>query len=535
MDDPGIRSTGWIVIPPEFTGGTIALQISNTTVEGALLELAHRPQIGPADPVLSHLVQAYDWVDVLRTEVESAQERDIIAQGQANHIFKRTDTILSRIKNAFDNRTSPRTADEKILTSIEGALRSTTQLNDWVDRQEHVGKLNDDVVNNLQSPINDAHVALSSSLSQLLNIEMDVDVYGDEITTGQTNQVKVTLANNSDFQMRDADMSLNVPDSWTVTEGTTTVGRISSGGQFVAEFDVMVPLETPVSKYENSGIAGNIVGDDRIDLGSNVSYSLRGAPVQQKSATQVSTESLVDIVSTSVEPDPVEAGNTATLRVVLQNGYNEQVSGKITAEGPENWDWEVSSRPFNLGANEERSLLFDVAVPRSSGTDAILTATATLTGGQLIDTSRASVEVNQPVVSSWEFEETKGGWYGSSNAETTLSDGSLIVDPTGENPRIQINDIQLDISDPRRIELTMTSSAPEGGRGKFFWRVPEMDSFWSSSRGESYYLGESGAENTYEVTIPGENTTVTNIRLDLLRDSGGSVGETFEIESIRIY
>ena len=281
--------------------------------------------------------------------------------------------------------------------------------------------------------------------------------------------------------------------------------------------EVMV-TNTPSNEIEGRDNPSGLLGPVEVRPQREVTLGLReGTEVR-------SIDLAVEPRSASVLP-----GRPVTFTAVVDGIAPANLEASLTTSAPDGWKVDPASADISVPSNgaEVRTTVDVTMTPPADAPEGSTTVDFRLTGTDGRTVSRTAKVTVANAYAAWEFD-TDGdteGWSGENQIEDlTASDGKLRFRSVGGDPYLVGPKMSVPVADGVAVEMTMSASV--GGSGQLFWAT-EGGGFGEAHSGR--FTVEPGNQRTYRVEIPGEATSLTQLRLDPLTSTGD-----IAIDSVRI-
>lgn len=241
--------------------------------------------------------------------------------------------------------------------------------------------------------------------------------------------------------------------------------------------------------------------------------------------TQVtSTDLAVEPSSVSVTP-----GGTVRFTTTVTGIAPGDLTATLRTSTPDGWSAAPAvaqvSEPSS-GTQVRTSVDVEVTPPDDAAEGAHeVTFTLDGPGGRSVVRS-AEVKVVQSYA-AWEFESAGDteGWIGANHIEgLEASDGAPRFSSVGGDPYLVGPQVSVPLGDGAVVEVVMSSTT--GGGGQVFWAT--TDGGFAEARSGRFVV-EAGGTRTYQVPVPRQDASLTQLRLDPLAGTG-----EFVVEAIRV-
>ncbi|WP_254533316.1 alpha-L-rhamnosidase [Natrinema gelatinilyticum] len=513
------NTTATVYVPAEYTDAVTENGDALTDATGvtfdrmedgyAVLSVGSGTYTLLSDPVRGGTGFANRVAKRTQQSVDNLQASGKLSDAQAHHL----DTNLANLVEQTANALSAREITDRTHTIqyVQNALTTVNSLRDWVASKRAAGSLTADTASVLTDDLIAIDAALSHASTSVLDVDATATLQQSALVAGGRGTVDLTLLNEGAGQLYDARVDVNVPEEWTVTPTTTTHSKaIPVDESFTATFDVDVPLSQARTKVPIMGTA---------------TYRHRGGVAEIPVETIAKVGSPVTIER--VTAPPAAAGDQTTLSVMLANTADETVTGDLSVTLPDGWTVDRGTKHYSVPAESETTVTFTVTAPEDAehGVQAALTATY---GDNFADSASTGIFLGP--VASWEFD-TAGdpeGWEPWNDiTDFTVTDGTLSYRSTGGDPYMgQTDPLSIDAPNGLSIQIRMKTSVNSGGQ--VFWTTADAP-VWSEGKSKTFDV-TGGEWQTYTIDMPPQDSSVTGLRLDAVRETA-----TIEIDYIRVY
>ncbi|MFI6962209.1 family 78 glycoside hydrolase catalytic domain [Streptomyces sp. NPDC050255] len=331
-------------------GGTPIGEVDGVTyVEQAdgdvVLEVGSGKYAFAVDPVLGDLGSARAQAASFSDDVDALQVRGLGTIAK-RHLQVRTGLMRADLAAAW--RLRGQGVDERLTAAAaHRVLAGAADLDRWTRTYAERGTIDRTAAGALRDSLAGIERSLSRASSRLVGAVATLAVPAGEILPGDVVRVKVVLNNAGKRPLAGVDSSLRAPAGWTVKSAGPHEPTAGAGGTIEHAYDVTVAEDAVASTA---------------DLTGSVSYRYGGGSATLPLSAGLLVAPGVAIGSVSTSPDPVGAGEEATVSTVLTNRTDVAQSGKLTLGLPDGWST-TDPVAYHLDPGEETTVEAAVTVP----------------------------------------------------------------------------------------------------------------------------------------------------------------------------
>ncbi len=273
------------------------------------------------DPVLGDIGAAGAKADAFAEQVDGLDVAAPHGHNLQRHLEVKTSELDREVTAAWEARLGD-ADDVTTATAVHRALATVADLDRRVEAGLVRGDLDAEQAEALRGRLAAIERLLSSASVELAGVVASVEVPAEEILPGDVVRVDVTIESAGDRPLSGVASSLTGPNGWSVEPAGEHDAAVAAGGSTTHAYDVAVPADAEAST---------------VDLTGEVSYERAGGAASLPVSAELMVAPGVAIESVTASPDPVGAGQEATLSTVLTNRTDVEQTGALTLDLPDGW------------------------------------------------------------------------------------------------------------------------------------------------------------------------------------------------------
>jgi hypothetical protein len=311
-----------------------------------VLEVGSGTYAFAVDDVLGDLGAAGANTDAFAGQVAALDVEGPRGRNLQRHLGVKAEELEREISVAWEARLGD-AEDATTATAVHRALGTVADLDRWVETGAQHGHLAAEDAESLRSRLAAIERRLSSASAALVGVVATVEVPAVEILPGDVVPVVVSVENAGRRPLAGVDSTLRAPVGWTVAPSGKHGSTVAAGETVTHAYDVTVPADAEAST---------------VDVTGNVSYERNGGAATLPVGAALVVAPGVGIDEVTSSPDPVVAGEDATLSAVLTNRTDVEQSGELTLTLPDGW---TTPDPvaYELAPGEHATTVAVVSVP----------------------------------------------------------------------------------------------------------------------------------------------------------------------------